>query len=187
MKMKWIPLLFLVLNTLLLESCSVSRLYFVRHAEKSLEIKTDPPLTAEGVQRSEVLAQLLRNKKISRIYSTETLRTKSTGVPLADKLGIEIRYYGMDTLTKFLFSVLKDERNALIIGHSNTVIRMLEELELKPTIKEIPDQEYDNLYIVSLKPRDGRGGYKMELKETKFGKASPKSPVQERNTMMGYR
>lgn len=170
-----------------LASCSVSKIYFVRHAEKSLEIMTDPPLTQEGNLRAEELARLLGKKKIRNIYSTQTKRTQDTGKPLADQLGISIQNYSMDTMPKFLFHVLREGQNALIIGHSNTIIPMLEELELNHSVKEISDQEYDNLFIVSLKPHDGRSGYKMQLKETKFGKASPKSPIPGRNTMMDSR
>lgn len=186
MKNSWRNTFFLA-GLFFLSSCSVSKLYFVRHAEKSLEVKIDPPLTSEGEQRAEELARLLGNKKISSIYSTETKRTLQTGKPLAEKLGISIQPYAMDTMPKFLFRVLNQGQNTLIIGHSNTLIPMLEELELNPSLKEISDQEYDNLYIVILKPQNGRGGYKMQLKETKFGKAPPKSLAPTRSTMMDSR
>lgn len=153
-------------------SCSPTKIYFVRHAEKSLEIKNDPPLTPEGVARAEDLANTLKRKGIQRIYSTKTVRTASTAQPLADELGIPIRFYSHDTMPRFLYTLLAGSETALVIGHSNTVLKMISELELTPSKKEIPDNEYDNLYIVSLKNRNSRSGYRLFLKETTYGKSS---------------
>jgi hypothetical protein len=49
---------------------------------------------------------------------------------------------------------------------------MIEELDLRPSKKEIPDAEYDNLFVVYLKSKNGRGGYSLRLKELKFGAPS---------------
>jgi len=43
---------------------------------------------------------------------------------------------------------------------------------LNPTVKEIGDNEYDNLFIVSLRNKNGRVGYTMTLDETRYGKPS---------------
>ncbi|MFM1794038.1 MAG: hypothetical protein RL642_423, partial [Bacteroidota bacterium] len=58
--------------------------------------------------------------------------------------------------------------------HSNTVLQMIQELGLKPSKKEIPDEEYDNLFVVYLKSKNGSGGYTLKLKELKFGAPSIK-------------
>jgi hypothetical protein len=65
--------------------------------------------------------------------------------------------------------MLESGENALVVGHSNTVLKMIEELDLRPSKKEIPDAEYDNLFVVYLKSKNGRGGYMLRLKELKFG------------------
>lgn len=156
----------------LLLSCGSTRIYFVRHAEKSLTVKTDPPLTPEGEQRAKDLEKVLNGKKIKKIYSTNTIRTRSTAKPLAESLSIPILYYAHDTMPKFLYSILESGENALVVGHSNTVLKMIQELELNPSKKEIPDEEYDNLYVVYLKSKNGRGGFTLRLKEMKYGKPS---------------
>lgn len=164
-------LLFLIVS---LCSCSSARIFFVRHAEKSILSKIDPPLTPEGEQRAKELERILQGKKIKHIYSTQTTRTISTAKPLAQKTKVPIEYYTHDTMPKFLYRVLEAGENALVVGHSNTVIKMIEELELRPSKREIPDYEYDNLFVVSLKNKNGRGGYSLKLKELKFGAPSPK-------------
>lgn len=153
-------------------SCSPTRIYFVRHAEKSLDVKVDPPLTPEGAARAAELANILKGKGILSIYSTKTTRTATTAQPLAEKLGIPIRFYSHDTMPRFLYTLLASGETALVVGHSNTVLKMISELELSPSQKEIPDSVYDNLYIVSLKNRNSRSGYRLLLKETTFGKPS---------------
>ena len=153
-------------------SCNVTHIYVVRHAEKSADVKVDPPLTKEGEERADELARILKGRKIAKIYSTETTRTKSTAMPLAVQQNLPIQYYSNDTLPKFLFRLLDSAENTLIVGHSNTVLKILAELELSPTKKEIADLEYDNLFIVSLRFKDDRAGYKIKLKEAHYGKPS---------------
>jgi phosphohistidine phosphatase SixA len=155
-------------------SCSTAKIFFVRHAEKSLTVKNDPPLTPEGEQRALELEKVLKRKKIKHIYSTKTNRTITTAKPLAESLSLPITYYAHDTMPKFLYRMLESGDNALVVGHSNTVLKMIEELELRPSKKEIPDDEYDNLFVVYLKSKNGRGGYSLQLKELKFGAPSIK-------------
>lgn len=160
----------------------------MRHAEKSLTVKTDPPLTPEGEQRALDLEKVLKGKKIKHIYTTQTKRTISTAKPLSESLSIPITYYTHDTMPKFLYSLLESGETALVVGHSNTVLRMIEELDLRPSKNEIPDEEYDNLFVVFLKSKNGRGGYTLKLKELKYGKPSgsqaTKNQVPMQNTKM---
>ena len=169
--MKLLGLFIIVICTMV--QCHSTKVYIVRHAEKSTDPPKDPDLTAEGRERAENLAVLLKNKQIKAVYSTDTRRTRQTAEPFTLQEGLTIQSYKNDTLQKFLYHVLDAEQNALIVGHSNTVIRMLTELDLQPAIKEIPENDYDNFYIVTLKAKNGTGGYKLKLKEKTYGKKSP--------------
>ncbi len=151
----------------LIFSCSSVKVYIVRHAEKSAEPKDNPHLTAAGQQRAEALSSLLRDKKISAIYSTETNRTLETAAPLSRATGIPVQPYRNDTLKKFLYDVLGSRKNSVIVGHSNSVIGMLDTLKLKHNVKEIPDNDYDNLFIITRKAK------RLRLQETIYGKKSP--------------
>lgn len=170
--MKSLQVLLVSLIAISFFSCSTAKIFFVRHAEKSLAVKNDPPLTPEGEKRALELERVLKGKKIKHIYSTKTNRTVSTAKPLAESLSLPISYYAHDTMPKFLYRMLESGENALVVGHSNTVLKMIEELDLRPSKKEIPDAEYDNLFVVYLKSKNGRGGYSLLLKELKFGAPS---------------
>ena len=126
-----------------------------RHAEKDLSSIQDPPLSPEGEQRAERLAQMFgRGKGVGRIdaiYVSDARRTQQTAAPLAERLGKEpIVVPAADT--KGLVSRVMHEHeggSVLIIGHSNTVpelIREFGDIDVPP----ISDDEYDTLYVLSV-------------------------------------
>ncbi|MEJ7822433.1 MAG: histidine phosphatase family protein, partial [Chitinophagaceae bacterium] len=134
--MKYI--LTILLFSILATSCeSTNNIYLVRHAEKSTEPANDPHLTIEGKQRAETLKDLLKDKKIKAIFSTETNRTIQTTTPLGRLINIPIQHYGNDSLPGFLQSVISSKKNVLIVGHSNTLIPMIGSLNLPYAIKNI--------------------------------------------------
>lgn len=118
--------LIFVLFACYFSSCASSvRYYIVRHAEKeagstmnsSTVITTDVPLSEEGKKRAEALKDQLKNKKINAIYSTNTIRTRSTAEPLSFTLGVPINIY--KTVDSSFVRVLKNSKiNILIVGHS---------------------------------------------------------------------
>jgi phosphohistidine phosphatase SixA len=155
-------------------SCTSTRIYIVRHAEKAAEPVADPGLTEAGIERAQQLSKMLDGKKIASIYSTHTTRTLETARPLSLKTGIRIQEYRNDTLARFLFRVIEQEKNTLIIGHSNTVLKMLDELQIAHKKKEITDSDYSNLFVITIKPRNP-AGYRYQLKETTYGATPPKT------------
>src|SRR5215471_8592356 len=79
---------------LALLSCSHT-VYIVRHAEKisstdsaAKMMANDPPLSEAGKVRALVLRDELKKKNIQHIYSTNTVRTKSTAEPLSQSTKI---------------------------------------------------------------------------------------------------
>jgi broad specificity phosphatase PhoE len=177
--------LYVALVYCLFTSCASStKIYFVRHAEKGTGSQ-DPDLTSEGKERAQQLASYLKKKKIKAIYSTQTKRTVQTAEPLSIMEKIPIQYYRNDTAKKFLYHVLERGRNTLIVGHSNTTLNMLKELSLNPTITEIADDDYDNIFIVTLKSRSGPSGFHLKLKESTYGAKSPPANAEgtKTNTM----
>ncbi|MGL6269853.1 MAG: SixA phosphatase family protein [Chitinophagaceae bacterium] len=162
-----------IIVTCTMVQCRSTKVYIVRHAEKSTAPPQDPDLTDEGRMRAEDLAGELKNNRISKVYSTDTRRTRQTAEPFSIQSGVPIQLYKNDTLLKFLYHVLDAEKNTLIVGHSNTTLQMLNELGLHPTIKVIPDNDYDNLFIVTLKSKGGPGGYHLKLREKTYGRKSP--------------
>ncbi len=160
--MKYI--LTILLFSILATSCeSTNNIYLVRHAEKSTEPANDPHLTKEGKQRAETLKDLLKNKNINAIFSTQTNRTIQTTTPLGQFINIPIQHYGNDSLPGFLQSVISSKKNVLIVGHSNTLIPMIGSLNLPYAIKNIADNDYANLFIIKVK-----GGKAIKITETTY-------------------
>ncbi len=150
-KLRFSPALLLALG--LLASCSPTNIYLVRHAEKASQPASDPPLTPAGQQRAQALLDSLSGKDIRYIYSTNTTRTRSTAEPLARAVGASIRPYGVDTLWEVARHLTKLRGNALVVGHSNTLLPLLDQLPVTHVKKEIPDSDYDNLFVVTVKRR----------------------------------
>src|SRR6185503_9267432 len=64
--------------------------FLIRHAEREQEPMQDPPLSKDGVARSQALARLLGNAGIKAILTSQYTRTKQTAEPLATKLGLTV-------------------------------------------------------------------------------------------------
>jgi phosphohistidine phosphatase SixA len=130
--------------------------YVVRHAEKAqvsagtqMSTPNDPPLTEAGLQRAEKLKELLKNKKIGYIFSTNTTRTLSTARPLADYTGISPQLYDLKKDTGFITKLKSLKKNTLIVGHSNTIDDIVNALcNDKKVPADIDDKVYDNLFVV---------------------------------------
>ena len=164
----------LLLSVVLALHACTSTIYIVRHAEKSTEPKSDPHLTAIGEQRAATLKILLQNKKIKQIFSTNTNRTKETATPISNFTNVAIDLYNNDTTSNFYKRIFLSKKNSLVIGHSNTVLKMLDTLGLSVKIKSIGDNEYDNLFIVKVKKYCGacKNPFKAKLIESKYGVSS---------------
>lgn len=130
-----------------------SVIYLVRHAEK--EKGNDPVLTSDGKRRAGELARVLKKKKIKHIYVTQYLRTQMTADSLRIQLAIDTVHYHADTTGNSLLEEIKAHqdagKNLLIIGHSNTLPVLLKKLGVQQPIREIADNEFDNLFIVQYK------------------------------------
>jgi broad specificity phosphatase PhoE len=169
MKMKNKTLIFLLTASLF--SCTRS-VYIVRHAEKSLQPANDPVLSVEGQQRSEALAKELGEKKITKIYSTNTTRTLSTVSSLGKQLNITTEIYLSRPDSVFITRVRSFKSNVLIVGHSNTVDDIVNMLAGKTLVEgDLPDTMYDNLYHLTLHKRTGAF---IRFSNKKYGESSIK-------------
>ena len=158
--------IFLLVIILFLASCKTTTYYVVRHAEKEAAntMTNDVPLSAEGRQRAEALKDVLLDKKIQSIYSTNYLRTKSTAQPLAEAKNIVIQMY--DPRDTGFVSRVKSLHggDVLIVGHSNTVDDIVNKLEGKTVIPgDLPESEYGDLFVVK------RKGKKYSFEKKHFG------------------
>lgn len=122
----------------------------LRHAEKQTD-SNDPatPLSRAGADRARRLAEIFRNAGITAIYSTDTVRTRSTVEPLATMRDLEIRPYSEPgPLARRLRQSSPDDV-ALVVGHSNTIRPLLVELGCRDPG---PIEEYGDLFVVVPRP-----------------------------------
>jgi broad specificity phosphatase PhoE len=148
-------LLLLVSLSLFAQNKAATKLYIVRHAEKMTDNpkEKDPLLTSEGTARAQALAQLLSKKKIDAIYSTDYKRTKATAQPTATNHGLSIKTYDSKNLKAAIPTILKNNigKPILIVGHSNTALEIIEAAGGTKPFATIADEEYDNLFLVTIK------------------------------------
>jgi broad specificity phosphatase PhoE len=137
------------------ESATTTTVVLVRHAEKELVTIDNPPLTIAGERRAERLAQMFGNVRgvgrIEGLYVTDTRRTQQTAMPLATRLGLSAVIMPAGDVKGMVSRVLRERRGgtALIVAHSNTLPEIVQRLSGR-TIPAIGDDEYDNLYIVTV-------------------------------------
>ncbi|QLE03022.1 histidine phosphatase family protein [Galbibacter sp. BG1] len=154
----------LVTLTLLMINCDtpkpevkseVTTLYFIRHAEKNRENPEDrdPALTEKGMIRAKKWSEILKNVTFDAVYSTAYTRTVETATPTAYKNNLDIIKYEPENLnTLEIFKNGYD--NVLVVGHSNTVPKLVNKLIGEDHYEDIEDTNNGNLYIVTLENQD---------------------------------
>lgn len=164
--MKYLLLLVVIVAT----SCGHTY-YVVRHAEKTVpaaNMSSDVPLSAEGEQRATDLKETLKNKKIAYIYSTNTIRTKTTAKPTADHFGLTTEMYGPRPDSAFIALLKTKKKNTLVVGHSNTIDDVVNMLcGEKKVAGDLAETAYDNLFVVK------RKGKRFVFTGNKYGKPTP--------------
>ena len=145
----------LVVAFFVYRSATTTVVVLARHAEKELGAIQDPPLSAEGEQRAQRLAQMFGRGQglghIDAIYVSDARRTQQTAAPLAERLGKQPVVIPAADIKGTISRVMHEHAGGtvLIIGHSNTVpelIHALSDIQVPP----IADDEYDTLYVVSI-------------------------------------
>lgn len=115
----------LLCSLILLFSCQTN-IYLVRHAEKETGI--NPNLTMAGVARAQTLSELLADKKINEVLTTDSNRTRQTAQPTANRFQLPLTIYGKDTIPGFVASLKqKWGKNILIVSHSETIPLIVQE------------------------------------------------------------
>lgn len=136
----------------MLAPCAAAELtiiYLTRHAEKAA-MTGDPDLTEAGKARAQNMAAVLRHAGITRIYTTKWARTRQTAQPLATQLGVQPEIY--DNGEKLVAMLKASGGTMLVVGHSNTVPGLVNQLGGKGGTEIDEATEYDRLYQVIIAP-----------------------------------
>jgi broad specificity phosphatase PhoE len=133
----------------------------IRHAERdSSASATDPPLSPAGEARAALLARMFGDAKalghVDAIYVSPALRDRLTAAPLAARLGLTATVAPADDPRGLAHRAVREHAGGrvLIVGHSDTIPAIVAALSHIPKIPEIGDQEYGNMYIITV-PRIG--------------------------------
>ena len=147
---KSITILFCICS---LFSCSTTRFYVVRHAEKTSNNCNAPLAQPQGFNRAGALKDSLLSKQVDSIFVSTCLRTQQTAQPLATAQSITmIQFEPTPDQTQSLISRLNKikGKNVLIAGHTNTVPEIVLGLS-GVTITPIADTDFDNMYIIRIR------------------------------------
>lgn len=88
----------------------------------------DPSLLPEGQQAAAMLAQLLAQNPPRAIFVSTFRRTQETAAPLAAQLGLTPTIYDPADMAGLVAQVRAAPGPVLIVGHSNTVPDIVEQL-----------------------------------------------------------
>ena len=131
---------------------------FLRHAEALPRTRgnQNPDLAEAGKQRAKRWAKTLRAAGVTMVYVTELGRTQQTAAPLAKALGLKVKQYGSRKSREFANSLrdLEADQVAVVVGHSNTVPQMVQQLGGQLTGLDqrgyLQDTEHDRMIVQTL-------------------------------------
>ncbi len=106
---------------------SPPNVYVMRHLDTP-EGERDPDLLPQGRRRAVLLAGWFRGERPAAIYVSDYRRTRQTAAPLAERLGLTPIVYDPADTPGLVARVRAAGRPVLIVGHSNTVPDIVEQL-----------------------------------------------------------
>lgn len=132
---------------------AATTVYLVRHAERDTAAnQTDPALSAVGLVRAQALSQLLARRHPAALFTTDTRRTRATLVPLSAATQLTPQVYDAADPAALAGRIRQEYagKTVVVVGHSNTLLPLIEALGGAPPVEEINENEYDYLFTVRL-------------------------------------
>jgi phosphohistidine phosphatase SixA len=144
------------------EEFKAMTIFLVRHAEKADAPPEDPPLSEAGRGRAQELARLLGPAGVKAVYTSQFLRTKQTGEPLAAQLGLTVapvalkmsasnpRAVSDESIAEIVRKIHEQAGGGvLVIGHSNTIPEVIRALG-GDDVPKIDEKKFDDLFVVTV-------------------------------------
>lgn len=124
--------------------------YLIRHAEKdrSDPENKDPQLTEQGNLRAAHWAEYFKDIPLDVVYSSDYHRTRQTAQPTADSKELALKIYQAGNLYNRDFVKETQGKQLLIVGHSNTIPTLVNQLVQKHTYQEMNDKDNASLFVV---------------------------------------
>ena len=132
-------------------------IFALRHADR--ESENVDALSDAGKTRAKLLARMLAQSGIQNAYCSDAKRTQETIAPLKALLGAKLTVHvvpvvgdDIDGHVDAIVTALKglpSDSTAAVIGHTNTIDRIIKALTNK-TIAPIGPNEFDKLFVLSI-------------------------------------
>lgn len=137
-------------DTLLIQDSAITFI-LTRHAETT-GIGTDPDLSTAGQERAAALVQVLSKINISGVYSSSYKRTQQTAAGVAQYHSLSVQLYDPQKQSQLIDTILQKHAYKIVYvsGHSNTIPALLNLLTGTNAYSDIPETEYNNLYLVTV-------------------------------------
>jgi len=123
--------------------------YFIRHAEKADSSK-NPDLSEKGLERAQEWKALFSAIQFDAVYSTDFKRTLQTIHPIVVENDQLLKLYNPQILDIETFKKETKGKTILIVGHSNTIPKMVNQLIKENKYGDIAENQFGNLYTVTL-------------------------------------
>jgi phosphohistidine phosphatase SixA len=140
----------------------------LRHAEK-VDDSENPPLSAAGLERSRLLAEMLSRTEVAALFSSQFQRTQQTLEPLAQRVGLNIRvveYGSADDLVEMIVRGYP-RKVSVVASHTTQIPRIIERLGAGP-LEAIDERVYDDLFVITV-----LGEGRSRLVRLKYGEPTP--------------
>lgn len=126
--------------------------YLVRHAEKDRTDpeNKDPELTPQGLLRADNWAAHFKNIPLDAIYSSDYKRTRQTATPTAVQKDLALTIYQAGKLYNETFLNDTSGKQILVVGHSNTIPKLVNQLIGKEQYADMDDTDNASLFVVYL-------------------------------------
>ena len=128
---------------------TITQYYFIRHAEKADSSK-NPDLSEKGLERAQEWKALFSDINFDAVYSTDFNRTIQTIQPIVAGNNQLLKIYNPKMIDKELFKKETQGKTILIVGHSNTVPNMVNQIIKENKYVDIAENQFGNLYIITL-------------------------------------
>lgn len=137
-----------------IQQSEFTTIYLIRHAEKETA-KPNPKLNQCGKKRALSLAKQFELIGVSKVFSTDYNRTKSTASPMATQKQLDINLYDPRNLESFADQLKTMKGTIVVLGHSNTT-SILAGLLIDKTLLAFDESIYDRLYQVTMLNGQGK-------------------------------
>lgn len=146
---KFLLLLALLFLNISFAQSKTTTYYFIRHAEK-IDSSQNPDLSEKGLKRAELWNKIFSEISFDEIYSTDYKRTLQSASPTATTKKIKIKLYNPKTLNIESFKKETLGKKVLIVGHSNTTPKFVNDIINQNLFSDIDDETFGNLYIITV-------------------------------------